>query len=248
MAGHNKWSKVKHKKARADKARAKVWSSIARDIILAARTGGGDPNGNLKLTYAIAEAKRQNMPWDTINRAIKRGTGELAGADPEELVYEGYGPGGVALLVLALTDNRARTAATVRRAFEKGGGKQGTPGSVAYLFETKGRVAIAKSAIPDDALFELAIEAGADDCDSSDEAMHEVLCEVGVLEGLKDALRARKIEWEKAERAYIPTATTMVDADSARKVMTLVDMLEEDDDIQSVVGNFDVPDEVLAGM
>ncbi|MCA8939314.1 MAG: YebC/PmpR family DNA-binding transcriptional regulator, partial [Planctomycetes bacterium] len=207
MAGHNKWSKVKHKKARVDKKRSKIWSSIARDIIVAARSGGGDPNANLKLSYAIAEAKRQNMPADTIDRAIKRGTGELEGADPEEVIYEGYGPGGAALMVMALTDNRARTAPVVRRLFDRNGGKQGEPGSVQYLFETKGRVEIHKHAATEEQLFELLLDYGVEDIDASGDESFDVLCQLGDLEPVKDALRGANIPFESAERAYIPTAT-----------------------------------------
>lgn len=246
MAGHNKWSKVKHKKARVDKKRSKVWSAIARDIIVAARSGGGDPNGNLKLSYAIQEAKRQNMPSDTIDRAIKRGTGELEGADPEEVVYEGYGPGGVALMVLSLTDNRHRTAPIIRRAFSRNGGKQGEPGSVQYLFETKGRVEIAKSATTEEALFELLLDAGAEDIDSSDDDAFEVLCSPSDIESIKDVLRENEIEWESAERAYIPSATQSLDADTARKVMKLVEAIEDEEDVQNVFGNFEIPDDILA--
>jgi len=246
MAGHNKWSKVKHKKARLDKRRSKVWSAISRDIIMAARTGGGDPSANLRLTYAIAEAKKHNMPADTVDRAIKRGTGELEGADPEEIVYEGYGPGGVALLVMALTDNRNRTAPLVRRAFEKNEGKQGEPGSVQYMFETKGRVTLQKSLIGDEALMDLALEAGAEDIDSSDDELHAVICDTAHLEGVKDALREKKIEWDEAELAYIPSASIMLDADTARKVLKLIEALEDEEDVQQVFGNFDIPDEVAA--
>lgn len=246
MAGHNKWSKVKHKKARLDKRRSKVWSAISRDIIMAARSGGGDPSANLKLSYAIVEAKKQNMPADTIERAIKRGTGELEGADPEEIVYEGYGPGGVAILVMALTDNRNRTAPLVRRAFEKNGGKQGEPGSVQYMFETKGRVTIPKDAIDELALMELVLDAGAEDVDSEDEEFHTVLSDPSSLESIKDALRDKSIEWDVAERAYIPASQIMLDADSARKVLKLVDAIEEEEDVQNVFGNFDIPDEVAA--
>lgn len=246
MAGHNKWSQIKHKKARVDSKRAKVWSACARDIIMAARSGGGDPGTNLKLSWAVTEAKRQNMPNDTIERAIKRGTGELAGNDPEEVIYEGYGPGGSAMLVLALTDNRARTAPLVKRAFDKNHGKQGEPGCVAYQFETKGRIRIAKDAIGDDALMELMLDLGAEDVQSDDEHFHEVICAQGDLEGIKEGLRQRKIEWESAERAYIPMASTLLDAEDARKALKLVEALEELDDVQSVASNFDIPEDVLA--
>lgn len=246
MAGHNKWSQIKHKKARVDKKRAKVWSTISRDLISAARSGGGDPSHNLKLQWAMAEARKHNMPADTIHRAIKRGTGELAGADPEEVIYEGYGPGGAALLVIALTDNRHRTASNVRHAFDKKGGSFGTSGSVSYMFSTKGRVVIPKTAITEEGLFELALEAGADDVDSSDESNFEVLCDPSALEPLKAALREKGVQWDTAERAYLPNVTNMIGAEDARKLMVLVDALEDDDDIQAVVGNFEIPDEVLA--
>jgi len=246
MAGHNKWSKIKHRKARVDKKRSKIWSSIARDIIVATRLGGPDASANLRLSYAVQEAKKANMPADTVARAIKRGTGELGGADPEEIIYEGYAPGGAALLVLVLSDNRNRSAGNVRHILEKNGGKLGTTGSVGYLFETIGRITLLSSAIPEDALMELAIEAGADDVDSSDESIHEITCQPSALEGLKQALRDKGIAWETAERTHRPTMTTMLDAETARKVIKLVDLLDDDEDVQSVVGNFEIPDEVLA--
>lgn len=246
MAGHNKWSKIKHRKAVVDKRRSKVWSSVARDIILAARTGGGDPHKNLKLSWAVAEAKKANMPADTIERAIKRGTGELEGVDPEEIIYEGYGAGGSALLVVCLTDNRNRTAGNVRHIFEKKGGKLGTSGSVAYLFNLRGKVVVPKSAITEEKLMDLVLDAGAEDIDSTDDHAFEVFCDQTALEDVKAVLRDKGVHWDSAERAYIPTMTTMLDAESARKVMTLVETLEDDDDVQSVVGNFEIPDDVLA--
>ena len=246
MSGHNKWSKIRHKKERTDKKRAKVWSACARDIIMAARSGGGDISANLHLQYAVTEAKRVNMPNDTIARAIKRGTGELEGADPEELIYEGYGPGGVALLVQALTDNRHRTAPIIKRHFERFGGKLSAQGSVAYLFESKGKLTVSKKAIPEDALMELALDAGAEDVSTLDDERFEIVCGPGDLEKIKDALRAKKIEWESAERVNIPSATQMVDAETAHKLMTLIEALDDEDDVQNVSGNFDIPDEVAA--
>lgn len=246
MAGHNKWSKIKHRKARVDKKRSKIWSTIARDIIVATRIGGPDPSANLRLSYAILEAKKANMPADTVSRAIKRGTGELGGADPEEITYEGYAPGGAALLVLALSDNRNRTAGNVRHILEKNGGKLGTSGSVGYLFETIGKITLLPSAMPEDALMELAIEAGADDVDTSDDSLYEIICQQSALEGLKQALRDKGVAWESAERTHRPTVTNMLDAETARKVIKLVELLEDDEDVQSVVGNFELPDEVIA--
>jgi len=246
MAGHNKWSKIKHRKAVVDKRRGKVWSSIARDIIVAARSGGGDPHKNLKLSWAVAEARKANMPQDTVERAIKRGTGELEGVDPEEVIYEGYGAGGTALLVICLTDNRNRTAGNVRHTLEKKGGKLGTSGSVSYLFSTRGRVVIPKTAITEEKLMDLVLDAGAEDIDSSDDAVFEVFCDPSSLEAIKAVLRDKGVHWDSAERAYIPNATMMLDAEAARRVITLVETLEDDDDVQSVVGNFEIPDEVLA--
>ncbi len=250
MAGHNKWSKVKHRKARVDKKRSKIWSAIARDIIFSARAKGGDPNTNLKLKYAIDEAKRNNMPLDTIDRAIKRGTGELAGADPEEVIYEGYAPGGVALLVMALTDNRNRTAPLVKRAFEKNAGKIGEPGSVQYLFETKGRIQIAKKSVQDlgfteDELLEIVLEAGAEELEGEDSDSYEILSNPSDFEAIKDVLRGKTIQWEVAERAFLPSATIMLDLENARQVLSLIDDLEEEDDVQSVAGNFDIPEEII---
>lgn len=246
MARHNKWSKIKHRKAKEDKKRSKIWSACARDIILAARTGGGNPDNNLRLASAILEAKRVNMPADTISRAIKRGTGELQGADPEEVIYEGYGPGGTALLVKTLTDNRHRTAPIVKEIFEKGGGKIGAIGSVAFQFEHKGRFTIPKSIIDEESLMNLVLDAGAEDLDASDESAFEVTTPFDKYEAVKDALSRKSIRWDVAELAYVPGTTTLVDAATARKVMDLVDALEDEDDVQAVFGNFEIPDDVIA--
>ena len=242
MAGHSKWANIKHRKAAVDKKRGKIWSKLAHYIIVAARIGGGDPQMNNRLADAITDARKGNMPASNIDRAIKRGTGELGGADPEELVYEGYAPGGVALIVEALTDNRKRTAPDIKHAFDKHGGNLGTTGSVVRSFARKGIIVIEKEGAPgEDELLDLVAGAGAEDL-QGDEAGFTVTTGLIEFEAVKKALKAKKIEWISAEFEYLPLTRNEVDLETARKVQKLIDALEENNDVQNVYTNHEPPE------
>jgi YebC/PmpR family DNA-binding regulatory protein len=245
MAGHSKWANIKHRKARQDAAKGKTLSKCSRAIIVAARHGGGDPEFNLALRYAIDEAKAANMSKDTIAKAIKRGTGETQGAAYEEIRYEGYGPGGVALIVDCLTDNVNRTAPEMRRLFEKHNGNMGKPGAVAFGFEQKGLVLIEASKCTEDQLMEAALEAGADDVAEADGAW-EVTCAPTDLHALTKAITAAGIEPDSAQITMLPNTTIACDNNTAEKVMRLIDAIEDHDDVQKVYHNAEIPDEVMA--
>jgi YebC/PmpR family DNA-binding regulatory protein len=246
MSGHSKWANIKHRKAAVDKKRGKIWSKLAHYIIVAARMGGGDPQMNNRLADAITDARRGNMPASNIDRAIKRGTGELGGADPEELVYEGYAPGGVALVVEALTDNRKRTAPDIKHAFDKHGGNLGSTGSVMHSFDRKGIIVIEKdNAPPEDELLDLVAGAGADDLQGDDEGF-TVTTGLVEFEPVKKALKAKGIEWLSAQFEYIPHARNEVDLETARKVQKLIDALEDNNDVQNVYTNHEPPESMLA--
>jgi YebC/PmpR family DNA-binding regulatory protein len=246
MAGHSHWAGIKHKKAIVDAKRGRLWSKLARGIIQAARHGGGDPDANLKLKYAIDKAKAANMPKDTIAKAVQRGTGELEGADLEEIVYEGYGPAGVAVMLEVLTDNRNRTVGEIRKLFEKRGGNMGNSGCVAWQFEQKTQIRIGKDVADEDTIMEAVLDAGVDDIeDIGDEWL--VTGPVEAYQAAQAALEGAGIEYAGAEVGYVPTTLVPVaDADTARKVLALMESLEDHDDIQNAYGNFDIPDEVLA--
>jgi YebC/PmpR family DNA-binding regulatory protein len=244
VSGHSKWASIKHKKAVVDARRGQHFTKLARAITVAARDGGGDPTGNAPLALAIAKAKAASMPKDNIERAIAKGTGAGGEADAiETVVYEGYGPGGVAILVEALTDNRNRTGADVRHAFSKNGGSLGEPGSVAYLFEKKGTIAIDAERYSEDDLM-VAVEAGAEDI-SSDEDMLEVVTGYADFAAVRDALEQAGIEMQRAELAYRPTTLVPIDESQTVRLMRLIDVLEELDDVDDVYANFDAPAEVL---
>jgi YebC/PmpR family DNA-binding regulatory protein len=244
MSGHSKWASIKHKKAIVDSRRGQQFTKLARAITVAARDGGGDPTGNAPLALAIAKAKAASMPKDNIERAIAKGTGEGGEGDAiEAVLYEGYGPGGVAVLVEALTDNRNRTGADVRHAFSKYGGSLGEPGSVSYLFEKKGTIAIDATAYCEDDLM-VAVEAGAEDI-SSEEDVLEVVTQLADFAAVRDALEQADIEAQSAELAYRPTTLVPIDEPHAVRLMKLIDVLEELDDVDEVYANFDVPAEVL---
>jgi YebC/PmpR family DNA-binding regulatory protein len=244
MSGHSKWASIKHKKAVVDARRGQHFTKLARAITVAARDGGGDPTGNAPLALAVAKAKAASMPKDNIERAIAKGTGEGGDAETiETVLYEGYGPGGVAVLVEALTDNRNRTGADVRHAFSKHGGSLGEPGSVAYLFEKKGTIAIDAGRYSEDDLM-VAIEAGAQDI-SSDEDVLEVITEYADFAAVRDALEQAGIEAHSAELAYRPTTLVPIDESQTVRLMKLIDVLEELDDVDEVYANFDAPAEVL---
>ena len=245
MSGHSHWAKVKRAKASTDAKRGRVWGKLARRIIVAARTGGGNPDDNLNLRYAIDEARAVNMPNDTIDRAIKKGTGELGSESYEEVVYEGYGPGGVAYMVQCLTDNRNRTAPEMRKIFERSGGQLGAMNCVAWMFEQKGTFDVAADQADEDTLMEIAIECGADDVRTEGD-LFEITCQPGAFSQVKKALADRNVETVSAEIAMLPRNTAKVLGEKAKQVMALMEALEEHDDVQNVFANFDIPDEVMA--
>jgi len=247
MAGHSHWSRIKRKKGATDARRGRLWSKLARNVIVAARSGGGDPRDNLTLRYAVEKAKQANMPKDTIENAIKKGVGGGEGVNYETVYYEGYGAGGVAILVEALTDNRNRTAPEVKKIFERHFGNIGTAGCVQWMFSSKGQVTVAVTAADEDRIAEIALEAGADDYAQSEDVW-EISCEPAAFEPLREALTEAEIELQSAELAMVPASTITVDAQAGRKILKLVEALEDHDDIQNVYSNFDIPDAVLASM
>ncbi len=246
MAGHSKWAQIKHKKAKTDAARGKLFTRLIREITVAARQGGGDPDGNPRLRLAIQTAKAANMPNDNIRRAIRKGTGELGGEAIEEFTYEGYAPGGVALMIDVLTDNRNRTTAEVRHALTKHGGSLGESGCVAWNFDRKGIIRVDASRCDEDTLMAAALEAGAEDVREED-GVFEVVTAPAELHQVAQALEAGNIPYESAELERIPNTTVKLGPDEARRVLKLMDALEELDDVQRVSANFDIPDEVLQG-
>ncbi len=245
MAGHSHWAGIKHKKALIDNKRGKVWSKLSRAIIVAAKAGGGEPDTNLRLRYAINDAKAVSMPKDNIERAIKKGTGELDGGNFDEVLYEGYGPNGVAVLCEILTDNRNRTAPEVKKIFEVAGGKLGATGCVAWMFERKGVIVIDAQQTDEESLLELAMEYGADDVKTIEDKF-EVICDPENFAAVQDALQAANIETEMAELNRIPSETVDLDADTARKILKLIDNLDDHDDVQKVAANFNIPAEAMA--
>ena len=251
MAGHSKWANIRHRKERQDKKKGKIWSTCSKAIMVAARAGGGDPETNLTLRYAIDEAKYANMPKDTIKRAIEKGSGEAGGAEFQTIVYEGYGPGGTALIIDALTDNNTRTVGEVRSIFKKAGGSLGNAGTVAFMFVTKGQIFIDANKYDEDQVMEAALEAGAEDVqapegDDDDKGAWVIETEPTEFQGVKDAIEAAGIEIVEAEITRIPENTVEVTGDDVRKVMNLIDTLEDNDDVQKVYSNADFDSEELA--
>jgi YebC/PmpR family DNA-binding regulatory protein len=244
MSGHSKWAQIKRKKAKNDQQRGKLFSKLIREITTAARVGGGDPKGNMRLKAAIEEAKAINMPADTLKRAVQKGTGELPGETYEEVLYEGYGPGGVALLIKVLTDNKNRTAPEIRHAFTKFGGNLGEVGSVAWMFERKGLIQVEVARVDEDELLGLALEAGAADLRRIDPT-YEVTTLPSDLEAVRRALEAKGVPIQSAEVTYVPQTTIRLEGKEAQAILRLVEGMEELDDVQQVYGNFDIPDEVL---
>ena len=242
MAGHSHWAKIKRAKGATDVKRGKIWSKIARKIIIAAKNGG-DPRDNLNLRYTINEARASNMPRDTIEKAILKGTGELGGENYEAALYEGYAPGGVAIIVDVLTNNRSRTAPEMREIFEKNGGNFGASGSVAFQFQKRGIITTKTEGVSEEKLMDLALEAGAEDVVNEGEVF-EVITSPNILHKVKDAIIAAKIPVEAAEVTYIPTNTVPIDAERAKKLLKLIDTLEDNDDVQSVSHNAQLPDEL----
>lgn len=244
MAGHSHWANIARKKAVIDNKRGKLWSKLAKGIIVAAKMGGGDPDANLRLRYAIDAAKAVSMPRDNIERAIKAGTGESKAGSLEEILYEGYGPGGVAVLCEILTDNRNRTAGEVRKVFELNEGRLGETGCVAWMFERKGLFVVASSKIDEESLMELALEAGADDVKPSGDTF-EVTCDPSAFQSVASALEAKGIKPESNELTRIPTSTIDLDGETGKKVLKLMEALDDHDDIQRVMANFNIPDEAM---
>ncbi len=246
MSGHSHWAGIKHKKAANDAKRGKMWSKIARMIIVAAKNGGGDPAANLTLRYAVDKAKAANMPKDTIDKAIKKGTGDLGGVHYEEVLYEGYGPSGVAVMVEALTDNRNRTGPEIKRIFEKHGGSLGTSGCVNWMFGKKGLITIGTSNAQEDDLLELALGAGADDMENTGEVF-EITCDPGAYDELKKALETKGIEIEVAEISMVPQNTVAIEEEAvAKRIISLMEAFDDHDDVQNAYANFDIPDDVIA--
>ena len=250
MAGHSHWAGIKHKKALVDAKRGKLWSKLAKAIIVAAKLGGPDPENNIRLRAAIDEAKAVSLPKENIQRAIKRGSGEGETEQLDELVYEGYGPGGVAVLAEVVTDNRNRTSPEIKKIFEVCGGKLGTSGCVAWNFEKKGLFILPKSnpnktQLTESTVMELALDAGADDVEETDDGF-EVTCQPDAYESLSNALQKAGIEPEESQLSLMPKDRALVqDVDTAEKVLKLMEMLDDHDDVQKVSSNFDMPDEVM---
>lgn len=246
MSGHSKWATTKHKKAVVDAKRGKLFAKLIKNIEVAARTGGGDLAGNPTLADAVAKAKGQSVPNDNIDRALKRGSGaEAGGADWESITYEGYGPNGVALLIECLTDNRNRAAMEVRTAMSRNGGSLADPGSVAYLFARKGVVLVPSAGLGEDDVLAAVLDAGAEEINDLGESF-EVVSEAGDLGAVRSAVADAGLGLESADISWLPSVSVPLDEDGARKVLKLVDALEDCDDVQNVWGNFDIPDEVVA--
>ncbi|HEU4487723.1 MAG TPA: YebC/PmpR family DNA-binding transcriptional regulator [Actinomycetota bacterium] len=247
MSGHSKWSTIKRKKGAADAQRSKLWGKLLRFVEVAAREGGGNPDANPTLQSAVQKAKESSVPNDNIQRAIKRGTGELQGQTYEEVSYEGYGPGGVAILVRCLTNNRNRAAQEVRGAFNAGGGKLAEPGAVAWMFEPKGIVIVSADSATEDDVFLVAADAGAEDVRASEESI-EVVAPPEAYKEVRSALESQGMVIESDELTQVPKSTIALEGADAKRVLHLIDALEELDDVSEVYANFDIPDEVLAAI
>ncbi|GAT09720.1 YebC/PmpR family DNA-binding transcriptional regulator [Mycolicibacterium novocastrense] len=246
MSGHSKWATTKHKKAVIDARRGKMFAKLIKNVEVAARVGGGDPAGNPTLYDAIQKAKKSSVPNDNIERARKRGSGEEAGgAEYQNITYEGYGPNGVAVLIECLTDNRNRAAGEVRVAMTRNGGSMADPGSVSYLFSRKGVITLDKNDLTEDDVLMAVLDAGAEDVNDLGDSF-EIVCEPTDLVAVRTALQDAGIDYESAEAGFVPSVTVPLDADGARKIMKLVDALEDLDDVQDVYTNIDIPDEVAA--
>jgi YebC/PmpR family DNA-binding regulatory protein len=245
MSGHSKWHSIKHKKGALDAKRGKLFTKFIKEITVAARSGGGDPDGNARLRKAIADAKAGNMPNDTIDRAIRRGTGEEEGVHYDEITYEGYGPGGVALLIQSMTDNRNRTVAEIRHIFSKNGGNLGESGSVGWMFEKKGYIVVSKTAKPEEELFDIAIEAGADDL-RDDEDNFEIITSPENFDPVATALKNAGLEPQVAEIEMVPQNYIKLEGGDARQMLKLMEALEDHDDVQKVSANFDISEADMA--
>ena len=245
MAGHSKWKQIKHYKAATDAKRGALFTKLIREITVAAKFGGGDPGGNPRLRLAIDTARQNSMPKENIERAIKKGTGELEGVDYQEATYEAYGPGGVALIIQALTDNPTRTVADVRHRLSRGGGNLGTTNSVSWMFDRKGQLQVDAGAIDEDALMEAALEAGAEDV-ARDDDVFVVTTEPAELNAVREALEAKGVRTSEASVAMVPKSTVHVAGADAQQLVKLLDALEDLDDVQKVEGNFDIDADAMA--
>ncbi|MFC1717462.1 YebC/PmpR family DNA-binding transcriptional regulator [Candidatus Poribacteria bacterium] len=244
MSGHSKWSSIKHKKAAVDAKRGKIFTRLIKEIAVAARTGGGDQDANPRLRAAVTSAKAQNMPNDTIERGILRGTGQLPGVDYEEIIYEGYGPKGVAIIVEVVTDNRNRSTADLRFILSKHGGNMGERGCVSWMFDKKGLIVVDKEKVDEDELMMIALEAGAEDIKTEDGSF-EVITAPGDFESVKNAIEEAEIETDLAEVSMIPQTTVKLDGNEALQLLKIMEGLEEHDDVQNVYSNFDIPDDII---
>ena len=245
MSGHSKWHSIRHKKGATDAKRGKIFSRLNKELMVAARMGGGDPSANPRLRQAIAAAKSENMPKDNIERAIKKGTGELEGINYEEYMYEGYAPGGVALLIEVMTDNKNRAAADIRYVFNKRGGSLGEAGCVAWMFEKKGLIIFEQNQVAEDEVLEVALEAGADDVITTED-QYEVHTELAAFESVKQAFDDQELRYTMAEITMMPQNTVEIDDESmAVQVLNLMEAIEDADDVQKVYANFDIPDKIL---
>jgi len=246
MSGHSKWSTIKHKKAKIDAERGKIFTKLIREITTAARQGGGDENANPRLRSALLAAKAANMPAANVERAVKKGTGELPGVVYEEKIYEGYGPGGVAVMIHTLTDNPNRTTSEVRHELMRHAGNMGESGCVSWMFENKGLILVNKKDCEEDRLMELALDAGADDMTAVEDA-YEIVCPPSLFHKVKEALEARKIQVASSEITYVPKTSVKVEGKHAEQVLKLMEALEELDDVQNVYANFDIDAKDLGG-
>jgi YebC/PmpR family DNA-binding regulatory protein len=245
MSGHSHWAGIKYKKAVNDAKRGKMWSKVARMIIVAAKNGGGDPSANLSLRYAIDKAKAANMPKDTIEKAIKKGTGDIEGVTFEEILYEGYGPSGVAVMVSALTDNRNRTGPEIKKIFEKHGGSLGASGCVNWMFSQKGLITVNTEKVDEEQILEIALNAGADDVKTEGD-ISEITCSPAAFEDLKKALHENEIPTEVAEISMVPQTTIQInDQHTAERIVSLMEAFDDHDDVQNAYSNFDIPDEIM---
>lgn len=244
MSGHSKWAGIKHKKAQADAKKGQLYTKLIKEITVASREGGGNPETNSRLRTVIAKAKEENMPLDNIERAIKRGTGELPGVSYETVIYEGYGPSGVAIMIEALTDNKNRTTAEVRNIMSKKGGNLSGGGSVSWIFTKKGYILIEKSNIVEEELMDIVLEAGAEDM-KQEGNNYEIITSMQDFEKVKQALKDKAIKWQVAELTMIPSSIIKLTGNDAKQVLSLVEALEDHDDVQHVYANFDIPEEIL---
>ena len=247
MSGHSKWSTIKHKKGATDAKRGKIFTKLIKEITVAARMGGGDADANPRLRHALNAARAQNMPKDTSDRAVKKGTGDLEGVNYEEILYEGYGPGGVAVLVECLTDNRNRTIAEVRSAFNKSGGNVGTDGCVAWMFDKKGLITVSKEHSDEETLMEIALEAGAEDIKEEEDSF-DIIMDPSDFDAVKEAIDTARIKYELAEITMIPQNLTKVDGKDAEQTIKFMDALDDCDDVQKFYTNADIPDEAFDSM